>query len=53
MTLALAIGANSAIFTLANALILAGLPVPHPDRLLEISAVDSKGKATSQFPPFN
>src|SRR5258708_2991308 len=43
VTLTLAIGANSAIFTLANALILASLPVPHPDRLGEIPTLDSKG----------
>jgi putative ABC transport system permease protein len=42
-TLALAIGANIAIFTLANALIFADLPVSHPDRLLRISTIDPKG----------
>ncbi len=53
VTLTLAIGANSAIFTLANALILASLPVPHPDRLLEISTLDSKGaKANLSIPAF-
>src|SRR5258708_11574821 len=53
VTLTLAIGANSAIFTLANALILASLPVPHPDRLLEISTLDSKGaNANLSIPAF-
>ena len=42
-TLALAIGANSAIFTLANALIFASMPVSHPDHLAEISTIDPKG----------
>ena len=44
VTLALAIGANSAIFTLANALLLASLPVSHPERLLEVSTLDPKGQ---------
>ncbi|HEX4230668.1 MAG TPA: ADOP family duplicated permease [Bryobacteraceae bacterium] len=42
-TLTLAIGANIAIFTLANALILASLPVSHPDRLVRISTLNPKG----------
>jgi predicted permease len=42
-TLTLAIGANSAIFTLANALIFASMPVSHPDHLAEISTTDAKG----------
>jgi predicted permease len=33
--LALGIGANTAVFTLTWAIILKGLPVPHPDRLVE------------------
>jgi len=35
MTLALGIGANTAVFTLTWAVILKSLPVPHPDRLVE------------------
>ncbi len=34
-TLALGIGANTAVFTLTWAVILKGLPVPHPGRLIE------------------
>lgn len=35
MTLALGIGANTAVFTLTWAVILKSLPVPHPNRLVE------------------
>ncbi len=34
-TLALGIGANTAVFTLTWAVILKGLPVPHPEKLVE------------------
>jgi predicted permease len=44
ITLSLAIGANSAIFTIANALIFASMPVAHPERLLEVSTLDSRGE---------
>lgn len=42
-TLTLGIGATTAIFTLMNAVVLADLPVPQPDRLLEISILTAKG----------
>lgn len=35
LTLALGIGANTAVFTLTWAIVLKGLPVPQPDRLVE------------------
>ncbi len=53
VTLALAIGANSAIFTLANALLLASLPVSHPEQLFEVSTLDPKGeKGNLSIPAF-
>src|ERR1700752_5334945 len=42
LTLALGIGANTAIFTLTHALLLSGLPVPDPGRLVRV-AVDVRG----------
>jgi predicted permease len=36
LTLALAIGANTAIFSLAYALLLRSLPIPHPDQIVQL-----------------
>ncbi|HKI96288.1 MAG TPA: ABC transporter permease [Gemmatimonadales bacterium] len=38
LSLALGIGANAAIFSLANQILLKPLPVPHPERLINLTA---------------
>jgi predicted permease len=48
VSLALGIGANTAVFTLINALLLRALPVNEPGRLMQLSLVDS-GKTRQNF----
>jgi putative ABC transport system permease protein len=43
ITLALGIGANTAMFTMLNALVLKRLPIAEPDRLLAIAPINSRG----------
>ena len=52
LSLALGIGANVAIFTLINALLLRDLPVPHPERLVELSIVRRGDKIPFSYPMF-
>src|SRR5437773_3744831 len=42
LTLAVGIGANSAVFTLANAMLLRGLPFDRPDRIMYIDTRDAR-----------
>ncbi len=55
ISLALGIGANTAIFSLINALILRPLPVPHPENIVALatlSADDQKGSQAFTLPMF-
>src|SRR3989442_11957352 len=49
ITLALAIGANSAIFTLMDAVLLRTLAVPHPEELVMVATRTQEGGLHADF----
>ena len=44
VALALGIGANAAVFTFVNAVLLRGLPFDDPDRIVSIGSLDARGR---------
>lgn len=51
LTLALGIGANTAVFTMLNAIVLKRLPIAEPDKLMAIAPINSRG--TSHTTPMS
>src|SRR5574339_657915 len=49
LTLALGIGANTAIFTVINALMLRSLPVKNPDELVQVVTRSRSGQLDHSF----
>jgi len=51
--LALGIGANVAVFTFVNAVLLRGLPFDEPDRIISLSVINARGQRSGvSYPEF-
>src|SRR5262245_34965285 len=44
VALALGLGANTAVFTFVNAVLIRGLPFEHPDRIVALGTTDARGR---------
>ena len=51
LSLALGIGANTAIFSLIDSVMLKTLPVPHPEQLLQVRTPAGSARRDSWRPP--
>ena len=44
LALGLGIGANNAVFTFVNAVLIRGLPFDDPDRIMSVASTDARGR---------